>query len=355
MFLSVHVPKHNEPEAKPKRWTGLLKAVGGITAAISFLLALNQFTGVVQGFRIHHKEFKEAMDAGDQAENRHDYHAAFDSFKHAIDLDPIDRTAQGRQTQAAMLWLENVHATPDRSFTDTASLLLPVLDKALVRAKGSAAADILAHIGWANFLRYREGVREGVTVDENFRQALEKDPNNAYAHAMWGFWILWQGGDKNSANQHFSAALASGQHGDYVRSLQLAALQNSPNDETDAAAIRLANEMRKKGEPMSDEERASILWEAIAIRITNHDRLVKILSVLPVDEMQATLDWLNAGDKNPSAGKQNSARFVAANLREIAGDRAGALNRYRTMQKDLGEDSVLIPQVNAAIKRLSAN
>lgn len=355
MLPTVHVPKHREPEAKPKRWTGVLKAVGAITAAISFLLALNQVTGVVQGFRIHHKEFREAMEAGEQAENRHDYHAAFDSFKRAIDLDPIDHAAQERQTKAAMLWLENVHATPDRSFTDTANLLLPVLDKALARAKGSAAADILAHIGWANFLRYREGVREGVTVDENFLQALEKDPNNAYAHAMWGFWILWQGGDKNSANQHFSAALASGQHGDYVRSLQLAALQNSPNDETDAAAIRAANEMRKKGESMSDEDRASILWETIAIRIRDHDRLVKILSVLPVDEMQATLDWLNVGDKNSSAGKQNNARFVAANLREITGDRAGALTMYRTLQGKLGQDSVLVPQVDAAIKRLSAN
>jgi tetratricopeptide (TPR) repeat protein len=354
MFLLVRLPRDKKPDAAPNRWAGPLKAVGAVSAAISFLLALNQVTGLVQGFRIHHKEFREAMQAGEQAEKRQDYHAAFDSFKHALDLDPIDREAQERQTKAATLWLENLHATPDRSFTDTANLLLPVFDKGLVRARGPSAADILAHIGWANFLRYREGVREGVTVDENFRLALEKDPNNVYAHAMWGFWILWQGGKLDVANQHFSAALTSGREKEYVRRLQLAALENPHEDETDVALLRVANEMRRNGETISDQQRREILDDTIANRVGSHNRLVAILSALPAEDMQATFNWLNAGNSSPWTDKQAYGPFIAASLLEIAGDREGALIIYRTLQKDSGiKSEMLITVVNDAIKRLS--
>jgi hypothetical protein len=354
MVRSPHARESKSSDAATS-WARPLKVIGAISAAISFFLALNQVTGLVQNFRIHHGEFRQAMQAGEEAENRQDYRAAFDSFKHATDLDPIDRKAQARQTEAAMRWLENVSQTPEHSFTDTANLLLPVFDKGLVKAKGQAAADILAHIGWANYLRYREGMREGVTVEENYRMALEKDPANPYAHAMWGFWILGHSGKLDAANQHFSAALASGREKDYVRSLQLGALQNSQEDETDAALIRAANDMRKNGEPMSDQQRGSILWDTISVRIKDHKRLVWILSVIPVEEMQVTFDWLNARDAGSSDEKKINGRFIAANLREIAGDSPQALTLYRSLQKDLkGTSYVLAAQVEEAIKRLSA-
>lgn len=365
MFLLAHLPRDKKPEAAPNRWAGPLKVVGAVSAAISFLLALNQVTGLVQGFRIHHKEFREAMQAGEQAEKRQDYHAAFDSFKHALDLDPIDREAQERQTEAGMLWLEDFDPIPDtlisddpaadRSVIDAANLVLPVFDKELVRAKGPAAADILAHVGWANFLRYREGVKAGVTVDESFRQALEKDPNNVYAHAMWGFWMVWHGGDLEPANQHFSAALASGRKKEYVRDLQLAALVHRHTDETDAAELRVANEMRKNSEPLSDRQCHDILDDTLGDRLDMHKRLVAILSVLPAKDMQATFDWLNAGKVTSSSEKQAYSPFIAANLLEIAGDREGALTIYRTLQKDPRSKFLsLTGAVDDAIKRLSS-
>src|SRR5215510_1173761 len=120
-----------------------MKGVGAVAAVVSLLLGLNQLTGVVQQLRIHHKEFSEAMTAGEQEQRRGDYAAAFRSFKRAVELDPIDREAQSRETQAAMLWLETAHATQNQSFTDVANQLVPVLDKALSRVKGPAAGDIL--------------------------------------------------------------------------------------------------------------------------------------------------------------------------------------------------------------------
>ena len=222
-----------------------LKVVGAIGAVVSLLLGLNQLTGVVQHFRIHRKEFSEAMASGNQEQRRGDNAAAFRSFKHAAELDPIDRDAQTSEAQAAMLWLETVHEQQNQTFTDVANQVLPVLDAALVKAKGSEAGDLLAHIAWANYLKYRDGLREGIEVDQNLKAALTADPNNVYAHAMSGFWILFQGDDMKSAESHFSSALATGRARPYVRDLQVSALTNGDDAEKDAAALRVANEMRK--------------------------------------------------------------------------------------------------------------
>ncbi len=209
-----------------------LKWIGAVTAVVSLLLGLNQVTGLLQKFRIHHKEFSEAMKSGEQAQQRGDYPAAFDSFKRAVEMDPIDRDAQKDQAQAAMLWLENVN-TRDRSFTDTANLVLPVLDKSLSSAKGQEAADLLAHIGWANFLRDRYASGNPVII-KSYQEAVKLDPRNPYANAMWGHWILWHKGDAKAAGEHFAAALESGRERPYVRELQLSAYLNGNSPENDA-------------------------------------------------------------------------------------------------------------------------
>lgn len=83
----------------------------------------------------------------------------------------------------------------------------------------------------------------------------------------------------------------------------------------------------------------------------DHDRLVQILSVPPADETEATYDWLNTED-NPWVESQAFRPFIAANLREIAGDRTQALAIYRTLQAQLrGKGVSLVPQVD---KPLSA-
>src|SRR5262249_55936453 len=158
------------------------------------------------------------------------------------ELDPIDRDAQTSEARAAMLWLETLRAQ-NLTFTDVANQLLPVLDGALARAKGSAAGDLLAHIAWANFLKDRDAIRED--VDASLKAAFAADPHNVYAHAMSGFLILWQGGEVKSAESQFAAALATGRARPYVRQLQVSALTNGESPEKDAAALRVANEMRK--------------------------------------------------------------------------------------------------------------
>jgi hypothetical protein len=345
------VPEADSHSAKENK-SSFLKAIGAVAAVVSLLLALNQVTGLVQNLRIHHKEFADAMKSGEQEQARGDYGAAFRSFKHATELDPIDHHAQAKETQAAMLWLENVHGSEKQSFTDVANQLLPVFDSALVKAKGPWAGDVLAHVAWANFLKYRDGVREGVDVDGNLKAALVADPDNVYAHAMSGLWVLWESSDIKSAESHFNAALATGRAHDYVREMQLAALGNHDAIENDVEQFRVSNDMRKAGETMEASHRKDIFWKDFTSHLHDPPRLVAVLSALPTAEAEATYDWLDMTESGQS--KTWNRTFVMANLKEITGDRAGALAEYQALQKQMQNSNyTLRSMVDLNIKRLS--
>ena len=150
-----------EKSESTKKWSTVLKVIGGASAVISLLLALNQATGLLQAFRIHQKEFSDAMKIGQQQQERGDYAAAFQSFKQASELDPVDRKAQSLEAQAAMLWIENAHIDEGQTFSGIVVPLLPVLDKALTHTKGEKAADLVAHIGWANFSSQQRSSQPG--------------------------------------------------------------------------------------------------------------------------------------------------------------------------------------------------
>jgi tetratricopeptide (TPR) repeat protein len=347
------VASSNQDAKENKRSGMILKWIAAATAVLSLFLALNQATGVLQKLRIHRKEFREAIEAGDRQQQRADYPAAFESFKHAVELDPIDREAQHREAQAAMLWLENVHAR-EVSFTDIANRLLPVLDKSLSQTEGSATADLLAHIGWANFLRYRDGSREGISIEETYQKALSIDSGNVYAHAMWGHWILWQHGNLQQAKEHFSAALASGRARPYVRRLQVSALHDASGPETVSELLRVADEMRKKGESLEPAQRNMLFEDIFVYNLGHHDEFINELSALKDEDVEATYDWLNSEQDGERRRLMRS--FVVASLGEIAGHRDEALSRYRSLKQQLPRDEwgVLVSEVDKAIQRLSA-
>src|ERR1035438_7309251 len=344
-----------QPSRKGAPVATALKWVGGAAAVVSLLLALNQVTGLVQNFRIHHAEFSEAMKAGGQQQERGDYPAAFESFKHAAELDPIDRRAQKHEAQAAMLWLETAHSK-DKSFTELANELVPVLDRALSEAKGPSAADILAHIGWANFLRYRENPANRDLVAQSYHDALKIDPQNPYAHAMLGHWILWNNGKVEDANREFSAALASGPERGFVRELQLSAFNNEHSDTEAARLLRDRKSTRLNQEPIKASYCNNIYNRVFYFRTSDPEGLRQVLTGagLRPEETLATYDWL----ASQCAGDQDVRRereFVVAFLAEMAGNNAEALSKFKALQAELQGQMTnsLLSDVGGAIKGLS--
>jgi hypothetical protein len=67
----------------------------------------------------------------------------------------------------------------------------------LATTHGREKADLHAHIGWANFLRYRDG-RPKTDIGEEFDAAIRED--NLNGHVMRGFWNLWEGGPIEAAS-----------------------------------------------------------------------------------------------------------------------------------------------------------
>ncbi len=349
------MPKsQTQPPAKESKGS-FLKGIGAVAAVVSLLLALNQVTGLVQNLRVHHKEFSDAMKSGEQEQARKNYSAAFHSFKRATELDPIDHVAQAKETQAAMLWLESPHENEQQkqTFADVANQTLPVLDSALVKAKGQDAGDILSHIACANFLKYRDNIFEGVDVDGNLQAALAADPNNVYAHAMSGHWILWRGDDIKSAETHFNAALATGRVHDYVRNMQLVALINRDNLKSDVEKLRVSDEMRKANETMSPEIKHKIFLDVFTSHLYDRESLNAVLAAIPPPDVETTYDWLD--DTENGEGKTWNRAFVTAKLKEVTGNSTEALAAYQDLQKNRkrGVNDSLHAVLDTDIKRLS--
>jgi hypothetical protein len=195
-------------------------------------------------------------------------------------------------------------------------------------------------------------VFEGVNVDGNLKAALAADPSNVYAHAMSGFWILWDGDDIKSAEEHFKAALATGRLHDYARDMQLSALENHDVLENDVEEFRVANDMRKAGETMPKSHRHKIFGNDFTDHLHNREELFAILKALPPADVEATYDWLD--DTKDAEGKTWNREFMMANLREATGDTAGALAAYQSLQKQMENSRyTILDVINMNVKRLS--
>jgi HEAT repeat protein len=213
-----------------------------------------------------------------------------------------------------MAWLEDIHISKDETFSGIADKVVPVLDRGVANSESVRKADLLAHIGWANFLRRRSGTFN-LDIEEKYHDALKNDPANPFAHAMWGHWLIVKGDHLKEAQQHFAAAVSSGRQREFVRRLQLAAIEWVPKEENEIELIRTCNEMRKNNEPLSEEERGRVLSSTDSLY--QDMPLSQLARILPADEHLATYQWLLRGF---DVAQSNYRSFALAHLAEAAGD-----------------------------------
>ena len=91
----------------------------------------------------------------------------------------------------------------------------------LAAARGERRADLQAHLGWADFLRGRDGIATDPAA--LYRNALADDAGNVYAHTMWAHWLVWQGGKlEGEVRQHLEAAARSPREHPWLRRMQFA-------------------------------------------------------------------------------------------------------------------------------------
>jgi hypothetical protein len=251
------------------------------------------------------------------------------------------------QVDVAMVWLGMLVSMGPHT-KEVYDDLTAVFFAALPKAKGNRAADIQAHIGWAYHLMSKEYPHAGVNIDAELRKALDFEPQNPYANAMLGYRLLFPTEKVEEARKHFETALASKREVPWVRSMQLEAFELLDRDAYKLELARIANEMRKNGEPMSDERKRKLFY-GVYWSGANYSFLTNLIHSLPSSEHLSTLDWL-AGEEL-WAKSWPEQRFVLAALRERTGDWSGALQFYTNLAR-LGDPYQ--EEIKSAIARCKA-
>jgi hypothetical protein len=165
--------------------------------------------------------------------------------------------------------------------------------------------------------------------------------------------MLQNGGDPKEAIAHFHTAESTGKALPFVRTWELGALIYNNRPGMRAELFRIANAMRKNGEPLEDGEKSRILSTCCAPVVTSQTELTEALSAVPPDQAWTTYLWLDNVSSDDS-GPHLDRDFIQATILEISGDKAGALAKYKMLQIKVPSQSfTLSERVNDAIKRLS--
>ena len=341
-------------------WRWFLRPQGlALLVLVALLIAGSVWQGLSWYFdrREQTRQVTALLKQGQFQADSGNYASAWDLLERAGAIDPVSSEVIDAQERLAMEWLDNARGSQlTGSLKGIADKVSPVLSRGALAGKGERAADLLAHMGWGDFLRLRQGVG-GLDPTRHYRRAVEIDPGNVFAHTMWGFEVLRKGGSIADANRHFAIALESKRKREYVRHMQISALLWVSKPELESEAIRVANEMRTGGESMpagtpegSDTWR---LWNIYYSRLIFGHHKPQFLAALSPPDHLATFRWLYSENQLPKE-KGNPYLFILAQLQELNGHRADALASYRKLRSQLGnERSSLADASDAAIKRLS--
>jgi tetratricopeptide (TPR) repeat protein len=345
-----------------KAWPAVMSWVGGITALIGLFGSLAGGGAWLVNHHRQQTERQSKLALAQAQEKQGEYQASIQTYGDLLKADPLDRPVLDAQLNTAMLWIEDFHVLvgTDENAAAVAGpaldQIMAILDAGVARSKGTRAADVQAHIGWAHWLNQHIAEREfGPGAEQNFRAALAADPSNVYANAMLGNWLLQNHGSLTEAIQHLNIAVSTGNARSFVRTLQLGGLIDLDEKGARAEVVKAVNDMRKSGEPLDEEHRMRILTFCFNLIFTDHGELAESLSAIPPDEEWQTYLWLD--DKPEDVQSHLMARtFIQANLMELSGKRQESLEKYRVLQQDLkNEPGSLKNSVDAAIARLSHN
>lgn len=351
--------KSRTEPAEGKAWPAVMTWVGRASALIGLFASLAGGVTWLVHRHIADSERQAKIDLAKAQAEQGDYQGAVSSYREILKEDPTYRPAVDMQLNAAELWVEDFHVTAPEGQSTAAPAaamldqIMPILDAGLRRTQKAQMPDVLAHIGWAHWLNQGIAEREfGNAAEQNLRAALKLDPQNAYANAMLGNWTLQNHGDLGDAMRYFDAAVATGKARPFVRGLEMGGLTYLDQKGARAAQVRVANEMRKAGEPLNREYKSRILNFCFDPVVTDRNELVEALSAVPPDDEWKTYLWVD--DNADHEDHHLTHDFVQANLLEISGDKAESLAKFRALQQELKDSNGSMKQsVDAAVARLS--
>ena len=353
---------HCQAPQHPQRWQVIgdaLKWIGGVTALLSLFLLAQQVNNVVSTWTDRQESVAALVMASDLQASAGDYAGAWGLLDQALALEPGSTQVQAHRVDLAMLWVRNVAITGNQTFSEIINPLLPSLYLGAVRSDSSERADALAHIGWSNALRTRDGVRQ-LAIDKQFDAALIADPDNVFAHTWQATWLFMRANDVNYdkpkidlARIHFDAALATGQRRQWIRSMQLSSYLGSYNIAAQIEAIAVVASLKAEGRTLPASamffereltdlvirrgDRADVLRDAALNRFTWNEILDIYIWVISM---------------RPDTNYETHERYVLARLTELVGEPANALTMYRSLLVEASEGYTFSQELVDAVARL---
>jgi hypothetical protein len=278
------------------------------------------------------------------------YADAWKLLEQANAVAPASRAVFEAQEQFAMERLRSAGLSywgGRAGYENLVKTMLPVLARGTSGAKGERLANLRAHMGWAEYLRGGMAGVRGMNPLDHYRAALEADPANVYAHAMWGFELLRQRRSPEAlaeAKRHFSTALESEREREYVRIVQVSALLQTYTNvwiedlERQKEVIGVVNAMRTGNEAKPKGWGPGAfkgkVWAIYYFGFVTGNEQAPLLDALTPAEHLATFRWLFPEDELASDRGGPGLLdylFVRAQVEEYGGDRAGALASYRRL------------------------
>jgi hypothetical protein len=264
---------------------------------------------------------------------------AWDQFTLVTARFPDDPALRSAREDCGMQWLRGMRVRSDKeTFSELVAKVQPVLAQGLARASGERRADLRAHLGWADFLRSRDGVAAPDPVPQ-YRAALQDDAGNVHAHAMWAHHIGWHSDRLDEMATHYAAAARAPRERAWVRGLQFASAFH--RRAFYAYALVAANDMRTQEEPLEPAQRERLWRSLVDGPMLNAMERRDLLAALPPDALIATFEWCF-----PAAGlpeeRRTLWRYARALLASNAGERDSARDALEALQKELAvrrEDS----------------
>ncbi len=293
--------------------------------------------------------------ASDQRE-RLQFADAMTTLDSAVALPANVSRAKLLQEDVAMQWIRDLRVGEGQTFGDAMARPLVVLDRAAPFASGVRQGDLLAHLGWAVFLRWRDGDRRLRPLDA-YRQALAADSLNPFANVFLGHWLLSYDSGPDAvpkAGAYFATALRSGRETEQVRRFQMSALKNDLSVASRLEIVRVMNEMRvqKQSLPAGSARNA---WSIYYFALNGQASLTvsDLMQVLPAAEHLETYRWAFADEVSRDESKGTQFRFYVARLRAETPESGSAVDSLLVLRKELGSDpGMLHDAVIAALKEL---
>ena len=234
--------------------TRTFKVVGYLTALLTLAFGLSRIWVTVANHHHRQRQVEERLTVTKVQVAGADYADAWETLSEAEAIALTDEVRL-RQEDVAMAWLRSLNLDDLETISDVVGRVLPVLTRGVTLRKGVRRADLLAHVGWANYLRYdAEGTRSDFGRYYDMARAI--DPTNPYANAFAGYCVS---GSVETAKvvEYFNAALPSGRETRLIRRLELSAFLNC--DDRVVELVRLASDLVEDAESTPGNF-ASVLW-----------------------------------------------------------------------------------------------